>query len=398
MNPRKRDVAPLIESIQDNSPIVELTHTYYRYPARFSPKFANAAIQIFTDPGDIVYDPFMGGGTTLVEAMRLGRQGIGTDLNSLAVFIAKTKTNLLSSRDIGDLRHWLYTILPRLTLTRRSQRPRWWITEGYQKNLSGKTTWPIRKTLELALSRLDLLSNQRQKNFARALLLRTGQWAIDCRENHPSAAEFREQLLIFFDNMINGMVQLKTELNRHVTSGDSRLNIFRPRCLNVPAHEIPNRYPLAAPPKLILTSPPYPGVHVLYHRWQINGRKETPAPYWISNCLDGKGASFYTFGDRKRKNLETYFQSLRECYAALSTVAGKGTWLIQLVAFSAPNWQLPLFLEVLQECRFREVPYREALNSIDGRSWRNVPNRKFYADHKGQTPSSREVLLIHKLQ
>lgn len=35
-------------------------------------------------------------------------------------------------------------------------------------------------------------------------------------------------------------------------------------------------------PGLILTSPPYPGVHVLYHRWQVQGRKETPAPFWIA--------------------------------------------------------------------------------------------------------------------
>ena len=43
------------------------------------------------------------------------------------------------------------------------------------------------------------------------------------------------------------------------------------------------------PIKLVLTSPPYPGVHVLYHRWQVQGRRETPAPFWIVTAasLDG---------------------------------------------------------------------------------------------------------------
>jgi hypothetical protein len=41
------------------------------------------------------------------------------------------------------------------------------------------------------------------------------------------------------------------------------------------------------PPKLVLTSPPYPGVHVLYHRWQVDGRKETPLPFMIAGKLDG---------------------------------------------------------------------------------------------------------------
>src|SRR5207237_7520769 len=66
-------------------------------------------------------------------------------------------------------------------------------------------------------------------------------------------------------------------------------------------------------PTLVLTSPPYPGVHVLYHRWQIRGRQETPAPYWITGMTDGNGASFYTFGDRQEKGLTSYFQSVQEC-------------------------------------------------------------------------------------
>ena len=42
-------------------------HEFYRYPARFPPAFAHAVIKAFTKPGDIVLDPFLGGGTTLVR-------------------------------------------------------------------------------------------------------------------------------------------------------------------------------------------------------------------------------------------------------------------------------------------------------------------------------------------
>ena len=42
-------------------------------------------------------------------------------------------------------------------------------------------------------------------------------------------------------------------------------------------------------PQLVVTSPPYPGVHVLYHRWQVDGRKEAPLPFMIANKLDGAG-------------------------------------------------------------------------------------------------------------
>src|ERR1051325_1667155 len=39
--------------------------------------------------GKVVLDPFMGGGTTIVEALRLGCKSIGIDLNPVAWFVVK---------------------------------------------------------------------------------------------------------------------------------------------------------------------------------------------------------------------------------------------------------------------------------------------------------------------
>jgi hypothetical protein len=397
MQYRPIDVSPLIEAVYDKSPVTGSTNEFYRYPARFSPRFAQAAIRLFTKPGEMVYDPFMGGGTTLVEALRLGRTCAGTDLNSLAVFVSKTKTTLFTDKDISGIRAWVERAQSELKLSRIPVRPADWISQGYQKNISGRTTWPIRKSLEIALGGLDLLHNNKQRNFVRCLLLKTAQWAVDCREYHPSAREFRRQLIVHAEEMIEGSLELRKELELP-KGGCFNRNNAAPACLHLSAQDIakPPNYLFPPAPRLILTSPPYPGVHVLYHRWQVNGRKETPAPYWIANCLDGNGAAFYTFGDRKQKRLEGYFDRMRECYKALSKVADKKTWLVQLVAFSAPQWQLPLFLEILQACGFNEVLLHDVPHAIDGRCWRTVPHRKFYADRKGSTPSSKEVLLIHK--
>src|SRR5713226_165022 len=90
----------LLLGAHSREPVSGLTHNFYRYPARFSPQFARAAIEAFTQPGDVVLDPFMGGATTLVEASALARTAIGLDINELSCFVACAKTTPLTDTDI----------------------------------------------------------------------------------------------------------------------------------------------------------------------------------------------------------------------------------------------------------------------------------------------------------
>jgi len=62
---------PFIDAAQNTSNVNGLTHNFYKYPARFSPLFVDEAIRVFSNPGDLILDPFVGGGTTLVEASSL---------------------------------------------------------------------------------------------------------------------------------------------------------------------------------------------------------------------------------------------------------------------------------------------------------------------------------------
>jgi DNA modification methylase len=79
-------------------------HEYYRYPARFSPDLAAAVIKALTEPGDLVSDYFLGGGTTLVEARMAGRIGVGSDINALSAFVSRVKTRLYSASELHGQR------------------------------------------------------------------------------------------------------------------------------------------------------------------------------------------------------------------------------------------------------------------------------------------------------
>jgi tRNA G10 N-methylase Trm11 len=64
-------------------------YTMHKFWARRSWAVFRKIIQVFTKPGDIILDPFAGGGVTLVEGLITKRKVIAVDLNPLAVKIMK---------------------------------------------------------------------------------------------------------------------------------------------------------------------------------------------------------------------------------------------------------------------------------------------------------------------
>ncbi len=358
------------------------THDFYNYPARFSPIMAREFIEYFTEPGDLILDPFMGGGTTLIEAKLLGRDSIGFDISTLAEFLSSVKTNPLSAYRLQVISKWIQKTTKKVNCKSEVPRPEEWIEKGYQRNLSNNLTWPIRKVLEQYLYFLSLEKfSQKEQKFVRCILLKTGQWALDSKKEIPSIAKFKSKILENLIKMKNGSL----DFNESASTTYSKT-------INAPAKEIKNHKRLFnQSPKLVLTSPPYPGVHVVYHRWQIFGRKETPAPFWIANSLDGHGLTYYAMGNRQQKGLTDYYSNIKESFYSISKICDKNTVVAQIIAFSNIEWQLPKYLETMNEAGFEEIIMDEK------RIWRDVPNRKWYANFNKQSSSSKEVVLFHKL-
>ena len=68
------------------------------HPGKMLPNLAAHAISTFTAPGDLVFDPMCGSGTTLVEAMHLARQAIGIDIEPRFTALAEQNVRLASSQ------------------------------------------------------------------------------------------------------------------------------------------------------------------------------------------------------------------------------------------------------------------------------------------------------------
>jgi len=391
--PPEQLVDSLVRAACDKSQVMGLTHNFYRYPARFSPTFASTAIELFSAPGDLVLDPYMGGGTTIVEAMVSGRRVVGVDLNSLAIFVTKVKTSILESFEERALTAWAVDIQPQLSYRRPATYLSPLLSDSKTRNLTLPRARFIKKIIATALASIDLLPTPSSKNFARCVVLKTGQWALDGRKRHTSLSGFRIRLVQNVYQMLNELREFERQVRRHCP-GRPRRKLIELAASLIDKAPIFSKQDLKV--DLVVTSPPYPGIHVLYHRWQVNGRRETPAPYWIAGCEDGQGDSYYNFGSRQQPGLHSYFEKSLCTLKSIRRVMRPGGYMVQMLAFSEPQNHLPRYLNNMEMAGFKEVLLRtETTLENHNRIWRTVPNRKWHANLRGRTSGSKEVVLVH---
>jgi hypothetical protein len=381
--------AGLINGARDTDPVKGLTHGFYKYPARFSPTFVRAAIETFTKPGDLVLDNHVGGGTTLVEALAAGRHSIGVDISTLAEFVTTVKTTIFSEAELDRLDAWAKRIVDVIDVHKPRSYFKEFAARGYYKHLDHPSRWRLRKAIEQGLGAAIQLGTPRLEAFARCAVLRTSQWALDGRKKLPNADEFRGFLNATALEMVEGARRLRAAVPRPRPT----VQVIQRSAAGL---EEDQRLRAWNAPRLVVTSPPYPGVHVLYHRWQVDGRKEAPLPFMIAGKLDGAFGSYYTMGDRKYPKLRTYFENVKCTMSSVVALADEYTIVVQMVAFSDASWQLPRYLETMEEAGLREVFLPTLRGERDGRLWRSVPNRRWYSDQRGETPGSQELVLIHR--
>ena len=240
---------------------------------------------------------------------------------------------------------------------------------------------------------VDNLRFPRRRQFARCALVRVGQWGLDARTRTPDEAALSDELENRVEHMLGGLREFVSDAR---TEGVYKNKITATRHL-MPYSAEDSLLALALKrrqirPKLVLTSPPYPGVHVLYHRWQVLGRRETPAPYWIADVRDGHGASYYTMGSRSALGLKNYFTGLYFAFSNLRQIVASDARVVQLISFSDASVQLPLYVDAMTQAGFEET----SEGGIDSRQVRSVPNRKWYNQQRPCNDASREVLLIHR--
>jgi len=75
----------------NSKPPINTVHSFHWFPGNFIPQIPAYFVQLLSEPGELVCDPFCGSGTTGVEALRLRRRAWLSDLNRASIQVTRGK-------------------------------------------------------------------------------------------------------------------------------------------------------------------------------------------------------------------------------------------------------------------------------------------------------------------
>ncbi|MCB1466717.1 MAG: hypothetical protein KDK08_06140, partial [Rhizobiaceae bacterium] len=186
-----RHEIPVRRLVWPDEPAAKLTHQLFRYPAKFHPPVVRRLIEMFSQNGDLVADPFCGSGTALVEAATLGRHVAGSDIDPLAVFVARAKTTRVVHRELESATKRL------LAVVQANRRP-----EGEYQHLQFEDISSVEMEAAIAIEDLPVPNLPRITHWFRRYVIvdlariRQAILAIRCRPN------VRRYLLLAFASII----------------------------------------------------------------------------------------------------------------------------------------------------------------------------------------------------
>lgn len=164
-------------------------HGLHEYKGKFNPQIVHALLNIMeANSESIIFDPFCGSGTTLLESSLLGYKSVGYDINPLAVFIANTKQKSLDIEPAAILDAW-NTISKKVA---SMDEINWEKQEKDEERLEYLKKWFPGKTL-IQIENLRLCINGLDKDIKDILLVIISNNLRDYSNQEPGDLRIRKR-------------------------------------------------------------------------------------------------------------------------------------------------------------------------------------------------------------
>ncbi len=304
-------------------------HGFHAYPARMHPTTAARLVTAFAPEGGVVLDPFCGSGTVLVESLIAGRDALGTDLNPLAVRLARAKT---APRD-EDARKTLISAASRVrAIADERRKTRAGATKRYDQE--DAAMFDPHVLLELDSLRAGSFA-ETDPNLRADLLLVLSAILVKVSRRRSDTATRTEQKRIAAGYTAKLFLRKAEELARRSAAFEALLPSPRPRA-RVRDDDATKLSTLkAACADVIVTSPPYAATYdyLTHHAMRLR---------WLG--LDSKALEDRELGPRRRYNAmsgpeaETaWVDELSHFFAAAARVVRPKGAVVVLIADSESN-------------------------------------------------------------
>jgi hypothetical protein len=294
-------------------------HGFHAYPARFSPALAEALLEGIT-PGSVVFDPFAGGATTLVEARLAGCAAWGNDLNPVATLLCRVKAQPLPPKVLGALDSDLVYLRRYLTgaVARRDEDEPVRLPPG-KRIFQPNVYWEL-QTITAGIDRIRHPHNR--EVFRAALSSIVNRVSLQARESQPDrriSADARQSrtLQLFYAQALRLLADLRTFSK---LAPDGSLRVWQNDARELA--DVPD-----ASVDRIITSPPYGGT---YDYAEMHALRTA----WLG--LDWTAFERLEIGARRHQETkdayDRFFDDVRDVFKSLRRVARPGAALYWVIA------------------------------------------------------------------
>lgn len=236
-------------------------HGLHPYLGKFIPQLVDVFLGRYFRPGDCVYDPFVGSGTTLVEANAFGASGIGCDISAFNCLLTRVKT---AEYAVGALETALRATYEesrrnehRVDLSQATEwLHRWYAPRALRELLAYRAAAceldePIRDVAQVILSR-SARSARLTTHFDLDFPRQPVREAYYCHKHKRTCAPVEEAGKFLRRYSSDTSQRIRTHAS---VRGSTELMVL---------HEDSRTARLPTKPSGIVTSPPYPGL-IDYH-------------------------------------------------------------------------------------------------------------------------------------
>ena len=225
-----------------------LTHGIHPYPAMMIPQIARRLVTTYGGENGVLFDPYCGTGTTLLEGLLAGMSTIGTDLNPLARLIARAKTTPVEPHLLDQAIQQLPTAPDATVLIPDIPNLNYWFAPEVRSGLA---------TLKHHINNTHHPSLADVLKVAFSIAVRKTSWTrqSEFKLYRLSAANLSKHKIDVFHTMRQALSQIKNAL---ATISELDTTIQPPIITDFNTTlGIPNHILRPASVDLVVTSPPY---------------------------------------------------------------------------------------------------------------------------------------------